>query len=61
MQRISTHMIETEIHGCPVTLSFSEKPADHVLERIKAILSTAYEERVLTELRGGTGKKSTGE
>ena len=54
-------MIETEIHGCPVTLSFSEKPADHVLERIKAILSTAYEERVLTELRGGTGKKSSGE
>ena len=61
MQKISARMIETDIHGCPVTLSFSEKSTDHVLERIKAILSTAYEERVLTELRGGTGKKSSGE
>ena len=50
MQTAQSPMMETEIGGCKVELSFAAEPAEGVMERIKSILSNAYDERVQNEL-----------
>lgn len=55
MRPVELQMIEKEVNGCQITLSFSAKPVDGVIEKIQSILSNAYDERVqndLTELVG---------
>lgn len=55
MRTAELQMIEKEVNGCQITLSFSAKPVDGVIEKIQSILSNAYDERVqndLTELVG---------
>lgn len=55
MRPAELQMIEKEVNGCQITLSFSAKPVDGVVEKIQSILSNAYNERVqndLTELAG---------
>ena len=55
MRPVELQMMEKEINGCQITLSFSAKPVDGVIEKIQSILSNAYDERVqndLTELAG---------
>ena len=55
MRPAELQMMEKEINGCQITLSFSAKPVDGVIEKIQSILSNAYDERVqndLTELVG---------
>lgn len=55
MRPAELQMIEKEVNGCQITLSFSAKPVDGVIEKIQSILSNAYDERVqndLTELVG---------
>lgn len=55
MRPAELQMIEKEVNGCQITLSFSAKPVDGVIEKIQSILSNAYDERVqndLTELAG---------
>lgn len=55
MRPVELQMMEKEINGCQITLSFSAKPVDGVIEKIQSILSNAYDERVqndLTELVG---------
>lgn len=55
MDAAGVQRIEKEVNGCRITLSFSAKPVDGVIERIQSILSNAYDERVqndLTELAG---------
>lgn len=36
-------MIEKEVNDCQITLSFSAKPMDGVIEKIQSILSNAYD------------------
>ncbi len=43
-------MLEKEINGCRIILSFSAKPVDGVIEKIQSILSSAYVERVQNEM-----------
>lgn len=45
-------MIEQEINGCRIILFFSGKPINGVMEKIQAILSNAYDERVQNDLTG---------
>lgn len=55
MQPAERQMMEKEVNGCQITLSFSAKPVDGMIEKIQSILSNAYDERVqndLTELIG---------
>lgn len=55
MRPVELQMMEKEINGCQITLSFSAKLVDGVIEKIQSILSNAYDERVqndLTELVG---------
>lgn len=50
MQPAEQQVIEKEINGCQVTLSFSAKPVKGVMEKIQSILSNAYDERVQDDL-----------
>lgn len=43
-------VVQNKINGCHVTLLFVAEPAEDVADKIKAILSNAYEERVEKEL-----------
>lgn len=52
MGQAERQIIEKEISGCRITLSFSEKPVDGVMEKIQSILSNAYDERVQSDLVG---------
>ncbi len=50
MQSAEQQVIEKEINGCQITLSFSAKPVNGVMEKIQSILSNAYDERVQNDL-----------
>lgn len=50
MRSAEQQMIEKEINGCRITLSFSAKPVDGVMDKIQSILSKAYDERVQNDL-----------
>ena len=50
MQTAEGSMMETEIGGCRVKLTFAAELVEGVIERIKSILSNAYDERVQNEL-----------
>lgn len=50
MRPAELQRIEREVNGCHVTLSFSAKPVDGVIEKIQSILSNAYDERVQNDL-----------
>lgn len=43
-------VLTEEINGCLVALSFLPEPADGVVEKVKSILSNAYDERVQNDL-----------
>lgn len=55
MQSAEQQIIEKEINGCQVILSFSAKPVNGVMEKIQSILSKAYDERVQNDLMGIVG------
>lgn len=42
--------IEREVNGCHITLLFSKKPVEGTVEKVKSILSNAYDERVQNDL-----------
>ena len=50
MRSAEQQRIEKEINGCQITLSFSAKPVDGVMDKIQSILSKAYDERVQNDL-----------
>ena len=50
MQTAGSSVIQKEIGGCRVTLSFAEKPVEGVIENMQSILSSAYDERVQNDL-----------
>lgn len=50
MQSAGQQVIEKEVNGCQITLSFSAKPVNGVVEKIQSILSKAYDERVENDL-----------
>ena len=50
MQTKELPVIEKEINGCLVSLSFSLKLVDGVIEKVQSILSNAYDERVQNDL-----------
>ncbi len=47
--------IRVEVNGCHVCLVFAEKPMEGVIDKVRAVLSDAYEERVQKELCGIVG------
>lgn len=50
MQCTDIRVLTEEINGCHVTLSFLPEPAEDVVEKVKSILSNAYDERVQNDL-----------
>ena len=46
MRSAEQQRIEKEINGCQITLSFSAKPVDGVMDKIQSILSRSEERRV---------------
>lgn len=50
MQAANLPIMEKEFNGCRVTLIFTEKPVEGVVEGIQSILSNAYDERVQNDL-----------
>lgn len=50
MQEAKQSIFESEVNGCRVTLHFTLKPVDGVLENVQSILSKAYDERVQNDL-----------
>ena len=46
MQKEGTTIMETESSGCRVSLLFSENSTEGTMEKIRSILSSAYDERV---------------
>lgn len=57
MQTTEPPVLETEINGCKVTLSFAEKPVEGVIDKVQSILSSAYDERVQNDLMELSGHK----
>ena len=55
MQPAEQQVIEKEVNGCQITLSFSASPVNGVIEKIQSILSNAYDERVQNDLTGIVG------
>ena len=55
MQPAEQQVIEKEVNGCQITLSFSASPVNGVIEKIQSILSNAYDERVQNGLTGIVG------
>lgn len=50
MQKAECSVVEKDINGCRVALSFQAKPVEGVIERLQSILSNAYDERVQEDL-----------
>lgn len=50
MQCLDIPVLTEDINGCHVTLSFLPEPKEGVMEKVKSILSNAYEERVQHDL-----------
>ena len=55
MRPAEQQVIEKEVNGCQITLSFSASPVNGVIEKIQSILSNAYDERVQNDLTGIVG------
>lgn len=55
MRPAEQQVIEKEVNGCQITLSFSASPVNGVIEKIQSILSNAYDERVQNDLMGIVG------
>lgn len=43
-------VLEREINGCHVTISFAKEPVEGIVDKVKSILSNAYDERVQQDL-----------
>ena len=52
MRPAEQQVIEKDVNGCQITLSFSASPVNGVIEKIQSILSNAYDERVQNDLTG---------
>lgn len=50
MQCLDIPVLTEDINGCQVTLSFLPEPKEGVMEKVRSILSNAYEERVQYDL-----------
>ena len=50
MQGKEIPAIEREVNGCHITLFFANKPVEGTVEKVKSILSNAYDERVQNDL-----------
>ena len=50
MQIDEIPMVERQIGGCNVKISFATEPVGGVVERVQSILSHAYDERVQNDL-----------
>ena len=48
--RETENMVRADINGCHMRLIFKEQPVEDVLEKIQAVLSSAYDDRVLKDL-----------
>lgn len=48
--RESENAVRADVNGCRLLLIFKEQPVEGVLEKIRAVLSSAYDERVLKDL-----------
>lgn len=57
MQCTDIPALTEEINGCHVTLSFLPEPAEDVVEKVKSILSNAYDERVKNDLMKLSARK----
>ena len=55
MRPAEQQVIEKEVNGCQITMSFSASPVNGVIEKIQSILSNAYDERVQNDLTGIVG------
>lgn len=50
MQGTEISALEREINGCHVTIAFAREPVEEVMDKVKSILSNAYDERVQQDL-----------
>ena len=57
MRLAEQQVIEKEVNGCQITLSFSASPVNGVIEKVQSILSNAYDERVQNDLTGIVNSK----
>ena len=48
--RESENAVRADINGCHLLLIFEEQPVEGVFEKIRGILSSSYDERVLKDL-----------
>ena len=56
MGTIMKPLVKMNVNDCQVTLSFTEKTKDGVIEAIQSILSNAYDERVEKDLKEMIGQ-----
>ena len=50
LKDVAILVVQSKINGCHVMVLFVTEPAEDVSDKIKSILSNAYEERVEKEL-----------
>lgn len=50
MQDAEIPVVERQINGCHVMVSFVAEPVEGVMDKMKSILSNAYDERVQQDL-----------
>lgn len=50
MQDAEVPAAERQINGCHVSVSFVAEPVEGVIDKMKSILSNAYDERVQQDL-----------
>ena len=50
MQDAEIPILERQINGCNVSVSFVDESVEGVMDKIKSILSSAYDERVQQDL-----------
>lgn len=50
MQGTEISALEREINGCHVTIAFAKEPVEGIVDKVKSILSNAYDERVQQDL-----------
>lgn len=50
MKETEVLAVEREINGCYVTISFAKEPVEGIVDKVKSILSNAYDERVQQDL-----------
>lgn len=50
MQDAEIPVVERQVNGCLVRVSFVAEPVEGVMDKMKSILSNAYDERVQEDL-----------